>query len=331
MTGPSTRRDLPGDGRRGPGLRRRCLGPGSARPAADGPAPRRSPRWPRPTTTSRTPTTSSAGSSTASRSTTARACTSPTSTSPASSSSRPPPTDLGRAKARRHGVRLSPTIADALTLGTGKLAVDAVLLIAEHGDYPFNAKLQKLYPRGRFFREVLDVFQTSGRSVPVFIDKHLSYDRPRPGGWSTSARTAKVPLMAGSSLPGDLAAARRSRSRSAWRGRRPWSPRGASSRSSGSTPWRRSSAWSSVATGRGSRRGSRRSPASKATPSGRRSTRARSRRPARRRPRAEPHPQPRRHAAERPRLRPAPGPPDVPGRARSPSSSNTPTASGARP
>src|SRR6201999_3059694 len=46
-----------------------------------------------------------------------------------------PATDLGRAKARRNSVRLSPTIADALTFGTGKLAVDAVLLIAEHGEY----------------------------------------------------------------------------------------------------------------------------------------------------------------------------------------------------
>ncbi len=89
----------------------------------------------------------------------------------------PEATDLGRGKARRFDVRLSPTIADALTLGTGTLAVDAVLLIAEHGDYPYNAKLQKLYPRGIYFREVLDVFRTSGRSVPVFVDKHLSYDR----------------------------------------------------------------------------------------------------------------------------------------------------------
>src|SRR5690348_1178247 len=32
----------------------------------------------------------------------------------------PAATDLGQAKARRHGVRPSPTIADALTLGTGK-------------------------------------------------------------------------------------------------------------------------------------------------------------------------------------------------------------------
>jgi hypothetical protein len=113
----------------------------------------------------------------------------------------PPRTDLGRAKARKHGIRLSPTIADALTLGTGKLAVDAVLLIAEHGDYPFNHKLQKLYPRGRFFREVLEVFHASGRAAPVFIDKHLSFDRVEARVMVEAAASAKVPLMAGSSLP----------------------------------------------------------------------------------------------------------------------------------
>src|SRR5262249_36519577 len=63
-------------------------------------------------------------------------------------------TDLGHAHVEGRDVRQSPTIADALTLGTGMLAVDGVLLIAEHGEYPYNEKLQKLYPRGRFFREV---------------------------------------------------------------------------------------------------------------------------------------------------------------------------------
>lgn len=110
-------------------------------------------------------------------------------------------TDLGRAKAARHKVRLSPTIADALTLGTGKLAVDGVLLIAEHGDYPYNEKLQKLYPRGRFFREVTDVFRASGRGVPVFVDKHLSYSRPEARSMVEQAKELKFPLMAGSSLP----------------------------------------------------------------------------------------------------------------------------------
>lgn len=109
--------------------------------------------------------------------------------------------DLGRAKAARHGVRLSPTIADALTLGTGKLAVDAVLLIAEHGDYPLNEKLQKLYPRHAYFQQVLEVFRASGRAAPVFVDKHLSYSRAEAAEMIAQAEAMGVPLMAGSSLP----------------------------------------------------------------------------------------------------------------------------------
>jgi hypothetical protein len=112
-----------------------------------------------------------------------------------------PANDLGREKARRHDVRLASTIADALMLGTGKLAVDAVLLIAEHGEYPFNEKLQKLYPRARMFREVLDVLKTFVASVPIFIDKHLSYSAAEAHQMFEAAKAAKVPLMAGSSLP----------------------------------------------------------------------------------------------------------------------------------
>ncbi|WP_165230222.1 hypothetical protein [Aquisphaera insulae] len=113
----------------------------------------------------------------------------------------PDATDLGRAKAKRHAIRLSPTIEDALTLGTGKLAVDAVLLIGEHGNYPENEKLQRQYPRGAFFRQILDVFRSSGRVVPVFNDKHLSFSRTEALQMVDQARALKVPFMAGSSLP----------------------------------------------------------------------------------------------------------------------------------
>ncbi len=112
-----------------------------------------------------------------------------------------PATDLGKAHASGSHVRLSSSIADALTLGTGKLAVDAVLLIAEHGEYPYNEKLQKLYPRGKFFREVLEVIRAAGTPVPVFIDKHLSYSRTEASEIVAQAKAANVPLMAGSSLP----------------------------------------------------------------------------------------------------------------------------------
>ena len=80
---------------------------------------------------------------------------------------------------------------------------------------------------------------------------------PRPSRWSTRPRPEGPPH--GRLEPaGHLAAARRSRSRSAGRSRRWWSPRAATSRSSASTLSRRSSAWSSGAIAKASLRGSRR-------------------------------------------------------------------------
>src|SRR5690606_3719593 len=58
-----------------------------------------------------------------------------------------PERDLARGRIERHALRRFDTIADALTLGTGELAVDGVVIIAEHGKYPKNEKGQTLYPR----------------------------------------------------------------------------------------------------------------------------------------------------------------------------------------
>ena len=110
--------------------------------------------------------------------------------------------DLSRKRAREFPVmKIYPTIAEALTLGTGKLAVDGVLLIGEHGDYPDNEKGQKLYPRYEFFREIVKVFEASGRAVPVFNDKHLSWNWDWALEMYNTSRRLKFPFMAGSSLP----------------------------------------------------------------------------------------------------------------------------------
>ena len=109
--------------------------------------------------------------------------------------------DLSRDIAKDHASASPDTIEDALTLGTGKLAVDGVLLICEHGDYPYNAKAQKLYPRHDYFQKIVAVFEKSGKSVPVFCDKHLSYDRKKAAEMVATAKKMNFPLMAGSSLP----------------------------------------------------------------------------------------------------------------------------------
>src|SRR5207245_7112510 len=82
-----------------------------------------------------------------------------------------------------------------------KLYVDGVSPISEHGDCPFNDKLQKLYPRYEWFQKVVAVFEKSKKSVPVFCDKHLSYDRKKAAEMVETARKIGFPLMAGSSLP----------------------------------------------------------------------------------------------------------------------------------
>ncbi|VTR95527.1 Uncharacterized protein OS=Singulisphaera acidiphila (strain ATCC BAA-1392 / DSM 18658 / VKM B-2454 / MOB10) GN=Sinac_1553 PE=4 SV=1 [Gemmata massiliana] len=109
--------------------------------------------------------------------------------------------DLSRELAKEHSFRLSESIDDALTLGTGKLAVDGVLLICEHGDYKYNDRGQKLYPRYEFFKKITAVFEKTGKSVPVFCDKHLSYDRTKAAEMVATAKKMRFSLMAGSSLP----------------------------------------------------------------------------------------------------------------------------------
>jgi hypothetical protein len=109
--------------------------------------------------------------------------------------------DLARAVAKAYRIPVYPTIDGALCAGGKELAVDAVLSIGEHGNYPVNPKGQREYPRRRFFDEIVAVFRRSGRVVPVFNDKHLSYRWDWARGMYDTAREMKIPLMAGSSVP----------------------------------------------------------------------------------------------------------------------------------
>ncbi len=112
-----------------------------------------------------------------------------------------PEGDQSTDRAREFGFAVYPTIAEALRCGTDELAVDAVLIIGEHGDYPRNERSQKLYPRYEFFKACVEVFERDGRSVPIYNDKHLSYSFEKARGMVDDASRLGFLLLAGSSLP----------------------------------------------------------------------------------------------------------------------------------
>ncbi|HZQ51055.1 MAG TPA: hypothetical protein VFB14_02610 [Bryobacteraceae bacterium] len=112
-----------------------------------------------------------------------------------------PDGDLSGERANEFGFRVYPTIAEAVCCGTSKLACDAVLIVGEHGDYPTNEKGQKLYPRYEFFEQCVKVFRDSGRAVPVYNDKHLSYSFEKASKMVAASKELGFPMLGGSSLP----------------------------------------------------------------------------------------------------------------------------------
>jgi hypothetical protein len=112
-----------------------------------------------------------------------------------------PEGDMAREVSRKYDIPLHDSIAGAMTAGGRDLICDAVLSIAEHGDYPYNELGQKEYPRKRFFDEAVAAMERAGRFVPFFNDKHLSHRWDRAKEMVDVSRHHGFPMMAGSSVP----------------------------------------------------------------------------------------------------------------------------------
>jgi hypothetical protein len=111
------------------------------------------------------------------------------------------PDDISQDRLSRYPMmKMYPTIAEALTLGTGKLAVDGVVVVGEHGNYPLSPDGIPMHPHWEFFDQITRVFRASGRSVPYFNDKELSWKWEWCKQMVDTSKELGFPLQGGSSL-----------------------------------------------------------------------------------------------------------------------------------
>ena len=108
---------------------------------------------------------------------------------------------LGQKICKSKGIPIFESVGEAVTLGGKELAVDGVVIVAEHGEYPTNLKGQWMLPRWWIYQQVIRVFEKSKRSVPVFNDKHLSYNWDEAKWMFDKSRELNFPLTGGSSIP----------------------------------------------------------------------------------------------------------------------------------
>ena len=134
--------------------------------------------------------------------------------------------DVGSRISAAYGITLARSISEALTLGSGSLAVDGILLVggSEHKQADNAPAGRDL--RFKFFEQIVDVFRKAGRSVPVFCAGYLSLNWDQAKRMHQWSRELNFPLMAGVFGAGHISASRfglsaatRFRRCSAWRPR----------------------------------------------------------------------------------------------------------------
>ncbi|MGV3686928.1 MAG: hypothetical protein ACO1NS_14975 [Daejeonella sp.] len=109
--------------------------------------------------------------------------------------------ELGQKVCKAKNIPIFKTVGEAVTLGGKDLAVDGVVIVGEHGNYPVDLKGHWLLPRWWIYNQVIRVFEQSKRSVPVFNDKHLSYNWDEAKWMFDKSRELNFPLSGGSSIP----------------------------------------------------------------------------------------------------------------------------------
>lgn len=112
-----------------------------------------------------------------------------------------PTNDMAREQAEEYGVKIYPSVKEALCLGGDKLTVDGVAVIGEHGNYPKTRRGNFMYPRKKRFDEVTAEFARAGRVLPLMNDKYFAYEWADAKAMYDRVKRDRIPFFCGSSLP----------------------------------------------------------------------------------------------------------------------------------
>lgn len=106
-----------------------------------------------------------------------------------------PYNDMAREQASEYGIRICPSVSEAIA------DVDGIAVIGEHGDYPRTPRGNFMYPRKRYFDEIMRAFESKGRVLPLLNDKYLAYEWSDAKSMADTVRAKKIPFHCGSTIP----------------------------------------------------------------------------------------------------------------------------------
>jgi hypothetical protein len=106
-----------------------------------------------------------------------------------------PLNDMAREQAAEHGIRICRSVSEAVE------GAEGIAVIGEHGDYPRTRRGNFMYPRKRYFDEVVKSFEARGRVVPLFNDKYFAYEWSDARSMAERVHALKIPFFCGSSVP----------------------------------------------------------------------------------------------------------------------------------
>jgi hypothetical protein len=103
--------------------------------------------------------------------------------------------DMAREQAAEYGIRICDSVTEAI------VGADGIAVIGEHGTYSRTSRGNFMYPRKRYFDEIVRTFEREGRVRPLLNDKYFAYEWADAKAMAERVRALRIPFVCGSTVP----------------------------------------------------------------------------------------------------------------------------------